>query len=130
MTEASLAIQAAVIQILNSAAGLPDGIYDKVPAGAAFPYITFTATIVNDDSAECITGSEVFFDIHVWSRAVGWPEAASIAGAIRAALDRIEIPLSGQRLIACNFLNFRRVDDPDGITRHGVVSFIALIDAD
>lgn len=134
MSEVSLMLQAAVIAELKADAGLTaeinERIYDSVPSNAQFPYITFRAPIVLDDGADCIVGSEVFFDIHIWSRAVGWPEASRIAGIVREVLDEAALNVTDHNLINLHFRDFRRLDDPDGKTNHGVMSFRALIDAE
>jgi hypothetical protein len=134
MSDVSLMMQAAVIAALKDdtdlTAEISERIYDSVPSSAQFPYVTFRVPIVVDDSADCITGSEVFFDIHIWSRATGWPEASRIAGIVRASLDEAEFNVTDHNLINLHFRDFRRLDDPDGKTNHGVVSFRALIDAE
>jgi hypothetical protein len=134
MSEVSLALQAAVLLALRShaplsALPLQGRIYDRVPSNAVFPYATFRVPNVVDDSADCVEGSEVNFAIHVWSRTVGWPEAATIAGHVRKALHLVDLPMTDFVMITCTFQEFIRLDDPDGITNHGVASFRALINA-
>jgi len=134
MSEVSLMLQAAVVAELKAASALTaivgERIYDAVPASAVFPYVTFRVDGVLDDGVDCVEASEIFFSIHVWSRAVGWPEASRIAGEIRDALDLNELDVTGYNLVNLHFRDFRRLDDPDGKTNHGVVSFRALIDAE
>jgi hypothetical protein len=47
------------------------------------PHVTIGEGQVLADLADCYNGSECFFDIHVWSRAVGYPEAKRIADLMR-----------------------------------------------
>lgn len=68
-------------------------VYDRVPAGAALPYVHIRSIQVVDDGAECIDGAEVFIDLDVWSNAVGKVEASRAAGAVRKALHEAALPL-------------------------------------
>jgi hypothetical protein len=134
MGEPSLALQGAVVSILRTdpdLIGLIAGrIYDRVPTGASFPYVTVGDDQTLPDHADCLLGStEVFATLHVWSRAIGHPEAKTIAGAIVRALNGAEPSLAPD--YALNQLEHdstRYLDDPDGLTSHGVVVFRALID--
>jgi hypothetical protein len=133
MSEVSLMLQAAVVaQLLNDGALMAlisNRVFDSVPPDPTFPYITFRCDQILEDGADCVEGSVVFYSIHVWSRSIGWPEACNIAGLIRDALDETELTVNGHRLVDMHFSQFRRLDDPDGKTHHGVVEFRALIDA-
>jgi hypothetical protein len=136
MSEVSLMLQAAVLaELLNNndlMALVSNRVFDAVPAKPTFPYITFRCDQILEDGADCVEGSEVFYSIHVWSRPEsypGWPEACNIAGLVRDILDETELTVNGHRLVDMHFSQFRRLDDPDGITHHGVVEFRALIDA-
>jgi hypothetical protein len=133
MSEVSLMLQAAVIAALKNDApfnaALGERLYDAVPPKPVFPYVTFRMGDVIGDGADCVDGNEVYFDLHVWSRAIGWPEAANAAGIIRDALDEAELSITDHSLVNLHFRTFRRLEDQDGITHHGVITFRALIDA-
>jgi hypothetical protein len=134
MSDVSLMLQAAVVAALKNdaafIAAVSERLYDAVPAKSAVPYVTIRMDDTIEDGADCVEGSEIFFALHIWSRAVGWPEAANIAGIIRAALDEAELTVTDHRLVDLHLRSFRRLEDPDGITHHGVVTFRALIDAE
>ena len=68
-------------------------VYDRVPAGAALPYVHIRSIQVVDDGAECIDGAEVFIDLDAWSNAVGKVEASRVASAVRKALHEVPLPL-------------------------------------
>lgn len=132
VNEVSLMLQAAAIAALKNHAPLSaligQRLYDDVPERPTFPYVTWGDDGTNDDSFDCVTGSEIFFSLHVWSRAVGKPEAKRIAGVIRELLDENELTVTDHHLVTLNHRITRWPSEPDGLTKHGVVTFRALID--
>jgi hypothetical protein len=103
-------------------------IYDSVPQGATFPYVTFGPVQSLTDDADCITGLEIAQQIDVWSRAPGFPEAKRIVDAVRAALHDAPIVLTENALV---YLEHRTTDtrrDPDGLTSHGIMHFEAFVE--
>lgn len=130
--EVSLMLQAAVIAALKNSVTLTgligQRLYDDVPPKPTFPYVTYADDGTNDDSADCVTGSEIFFSLHVWSNAVGKPEAKRIAGVIRSVLDEADMSVMDYHLVTLNHRITRWLTEPDGLTKHGVVTFRALID--
>ncbi len=133
MADGTLELQGAIVARLKSFAGVTalvgQKVYDEVPSTAAFPYITIGPSDEAADSADCIVGSEVTFQIDGWSRAVGLPEARRISNAIRAALEGQEFSLSTNALANLEFTSSRVFRDPDGITKHAVLIFTASIEA-
>jgi hypothetical protein len=94
-----------------------------------FPFVQIGEAQVIGDFADCIDASEVFFDVHVWSRKTSLLQAKAIGSVVRAALHGAEPALAGFTLVDLRFEDARYLRDPDGITRHGVLSFKALISA-
>lgn len=134
MSMTVLPLQAAVFTALRADSGLDgliDGrVYDRPPTGPTFPYITISNSVVNDDGAACIAGEEIFLDLHIWSRSVGSIEAKQIAAAVKSILDEADLTLdSSAALVSLHFQSARFLDDPDGLTCHGVLSFVALTEA-
>ena len=109
-------------------------IYDEVPRGpgndvrTTKPYISLGEDEVLADKAECLDGAEVTLTVHAWSAGPGDVEVKRITAAVKAAIDGAEdaLALAGQRLILIEFETARHLREPDGITRHGVVTFRAL----
>lgn len=130
MTSPSLAIQGAIVTQLRADVALDgliaDRVYDRIPAGAAFPYVTIGESQEIGNFADCYDGSETFQDVHVWSRSVGMPETKNIASAIRASLHEASLSLDGHTLELIQFRDLRILRDPDGITTHGVLTFRIL----
>ena len=101
-------------------------VFDDVPRGAAFPYVTFGLTSEKDWSTGSENGSEHVVTLHVWSRAAGRHEARTIVAAIKAALHDQSLALAGHRLINLRqeFADAQR--DADGETFHGIVRLRAV----
>lgn len=126
-SDPSLALQAAFLHaIIDGATSLAGRVFDTPPASAVFPYVTIGEIQVNADLADCYGGSESFADVHVWSRAVGFPEAKRIADEIRDALHDADLTLEGHSLELLHFRDARTLRDPDGVTNHIAMTFRAL----
>lgn len=122
-----LAAQQAIFTRINGSVGA--SVYDHVPQlpsgqpSANFPYVvigndTFVAWDTDDQ-----LGADITVTIHVWSRAKGMDEAKTIAGAIYDRLHRVALSIPGYHVIdcLCEFTEFR--NDPDNLTRHGIVRY-------
>lgn len=123
----TLALQGYMRQALGASSELAlligDRIYDRVPSEPVFPYIKIGLTQGIDQSVACLTDWEVFAQIDVWSRAVGFPEAKRIAAACDDALAERYPALNGFRVGWFEPIGQRFITDPDGITSHGVVEY-------
>lgn len=127
MSDPSLALQKAFVARLKAAAtGAGSNVYDRVPPEDPFPRITIGEGQTLKDNQDCRRGSEVFLDVHVWSRAVGFGEAKTITSQVRDALDDTALALDGHILDLLDFDEARFLRDPDGITSHVAITFRAL----
>lgn len=101
-------------------------VYDDVPQGSDFPYLTLGQSIARDWSTGTEEGNEHILTLHVWSKAKGKKEAHEIMGAVRTLLHEQALSLPGHRLINLRheFSEARR--DPDGETVHGITRFRAV----
>lgn len=131
MSDPSLEVQKAIVGALRGAVPpVAEGrIYDEVPPSAVFPYVTVGDCQVLPDKADCIDGSIVFPQVDVWTRTTGYPETKRIASEVLAALDdRTDtLVVDGYHLVVFQFEEVRYLRDPDGITRHGIMTFHGLL---
>ncbi len=104
-------------------------VYDNVPPTPTFPYISLGDSQVLPDKADCIDGTEIFFNIDGWSRNITTPEVKRISKAIVAALDDQALTVSGYTAVIFELSTVNYLRDPDGITRHVAITFRALIQA-
>ena len=130
MSSAELALQGAINFILRNDGGVAAlvevRVYDPVPDGAAFPYISFGPSQDVRQDADCFSGLEVFQQVDVWSRSRGFAECKRIEAAVIAALHGVEATKDGLRFdIEHRTTNTFR--DGDGLTAHGALSFRAEI---
>ena len=131
MTIGNFALQSAIYTALNNDSTLTNthgaGGYDDVPEGASFPYVTMGEDASNDYGTKDLDGSTVSLNIHVWSQYRGSKEVKTIMDRIHTLLHDSSLSVSG-----CNLVNTRLefmdiLRDPDGITRHGVMRFRAVM---
>ena len=103
-------------------------VYDTVPPSHVFPYVTIGDEQVLDDSNSCGEGWDVVADIHVWSRPASGSqaEAKTIRAAIHPIVEDLAVP--GFVVNAVTLEASRSLTDPDGITKHAVLTYRFSID--
>jgi len=131
----SNALQTLIFQRLTTQAGVVALVgtrtYDHPPADVSFPYLSFGASDVTEDDADCITGRIETVQIDVWSRAKdGKREAKAIADAVKDALHRWDGNMTTGALAMMRVVLVRVIDDPDGITSHGIVQVECHVEED
>lgn len=135
MSDPSYTLQKAIFDQLMATTDVRllvgDRVYHDVPpptsgdVRAQKPYITIGEDQVLADKAECMDGAEVILTIHGW--ALSYPQSKQLSAAIQEALDmNYDMALIGHRLIEMELQDIRHLSEPDGITRHAVVTFRAL----
>ena len=102
--------------------------YDTPPADAKFPYLTIGDEQNIDDGSACGAAWEVIADVHVWSR----PDTGS-RSELKRLMAQVEplltvLTLTGFRIVVQHLQGTRALTDPDGLTKHGVMTFRYLID--
>lgn len=103
-------------------------VYDSVPSSATFPYVSIGPKQSLPDDADCITGFEIFLQLDAWSRAVGFPEVERVAEEVRVSLHEYDLPLVDNALVTLTHRQTRLLRDPDGLTNHAAVEFVALVE--
>lgn len=117
------ALQKAVYELLTAA--MPTAlIYDEVPKGAVFPYISLGEHDEINWGTPLTPGTDNYFSLHVWSQEPGWEEAADLADLILQAMHGATLNVVGYRQAwDCELVSMVRLRDPDGITRHIAIQF-------
>lgn len=100
-------------------------VYDRVPQNATFPYVAIGDDTAIDWSGQTHLGEEATITIHAWSRQSGRKEVKSIMNAIDDRLHRGSLALEGYGLVSLTRDFAETMEDPDGITIHGVQRFRA-----
>lgn len=120
------AVQTAIYQALSgnaALAALVTGVYDNVPQGTAFPYVSIGQDVHNEWDTDTTQGSDCSITIHVWSRKRGRKEVKAIQAAIYDVLHRADLTQSGYKIDNLMWENSQSFMDADGKTRHGVQTF-------
>lgn len=103
------------------------GVSDDAPKDQLAPYITLGENTVMDWGTKLNDGEEITVTLHCWSEYPGKKEAKEILSLMLEALSE---PLSVEGGFHVDFarLDMAEVlDDPDGITKHGVLRVRFLI---
>lgn len=131
----SLDLQKAMVAVLRADADLQIlfggtvRLYQDVPVNPVFPYITVGA--VHEDNASVLGATilDLYPVFDVWSRAGGFSEVGQIANAIIAALhersDSLVLSESSCSALRLARPGLQTMRDPDGVTKHAVVTFAA-----
>ena len=124
----SNAIQKAIFLALTGDAGVSARVgarvADRPPETMAFPNITFGPSDFLPDDFECLPGRIETVQLDVWSRAQdGKREAKAITDAVVDALHEQPLTLETGRAVRVSLDLARMIDDPDGITSHGILQF-------
>jgi len=132
-TDPDLELQGLIVQRLKAdpdVTALVNGrVFDSVPSGAAFPYVSYGPTSTEEDDADCIKGASIYVQLDVWSRDVGFPEAKRISSAVRECLHDVDdLTLTDNALVFLNHYQTQTMRDPDGLTSHAAVLFQAFIE--
>lgn len=99
-------------------------IYSVVPQNAPLPFIRIGDDQIIEDSDECVSASEVFALVHVWTKPdpPGVQLGRQIAGVIRDILAADDFGVEGFDTVLAMFLDARHLTDPDG-SSHAVLTF-------
>jgi len=126
--ELQQAVYAALIAsaALQSYIGNPARVFDDVPPGSDFPYITLGQASVTDWSTSSDTGFEHRLTLHAWSRYDGRREVKEIMAQMHGLLHDAALTLVNHTLVNLRFIFSDVFRDPDGRTYHGVMRYRAV----
>lgn len=102
---------------------LISGVYDRVPEGATFPYVSIGEIDSQDDSTFSLDAQSVTMTIHTWSRQRGKKQTQQIMARIHDLLHRGSMAISGGYFAGSVHKFSTVLDDPDGLTYHGVARY-------
>jgi len=129
VTSPTLELQGAIVARLKDdgavAALVAGRVYDSVPAGVLFPYISLGPSDEVSEEYDCIDGFNISLQIDCWSRKLGFPEVRAIGDAVRSAL-KTELFIEHNALAYFQHRTTRTFRDPDGLTSHAAITFEAF----
>tara|TARA_B100000963_G_C22138692_1_gene456528 strand:- start:85 stop:495 length:411 start_codon:yes stop_codon:yes gene_type:complete len=129
----SFELQKSVFGVLNSA-NITDaagsaitGVFDDVPEGTAYPYIVVGEESSNNISTKSLDMHEHTLTIHTWSQYRGLKEIKVIMKQIYDNLNDVSLSVSGGQAVNMKQEFLTTLVDADGITRHGIMRFRAVV---
>jgi len=131
LTIKQFALQEALYASLNNdstlTSTLGSSVYDEAPEGSSFPYVVLGESTAIEYDTKDVDGSENTMTFHVWSQYRGAKETKNIMDRLHDLLHDYSLSVTGANLINLRFEFSDLVRDPDGITRHGVMRFRAIL---
>jgi hypothetical protein len=125
-------LQKAIYSKLNNAtisgADVSDvPVYDDIPEGTVAPYINIGEETAINDGTKTVDAVEHTLTIHVWSEYRGRYEIKHIMEQVYQNLHNTAITVSGASLVNIRQEFATTLEEADGITRHGVMRFRAIV---
>lgn len=131
MSMGLFALQSAIYSRLNSDGNLTTtlgaSIFDDVPENPTYPFVGIGQDTSVDFSTKDANGSENTITLDIFSRYLGSKETKDIMDRVHTLLHDAAITVSGQNLINIRFEFGDILREPDGLTRHGVMRFRAIM---
>lgn len=125
-------VQKAIYQVLTSDTALMNsisGVFDQVPEGSLFPYVSIGQSYSRDWSTKSSSGAQIVVTLHVFSKQGGKKQALTIMERLHTLLHQGNLSLSGHVLIMMRFEYSDVVLEDDGSTYQGIIRFRALTEA-
>jgi hypothetical protein len=129
----SFALQQAIFTALDGATindadgNAITGVFDDVPENTAYPYIVIGEETATNIDTKDKDAHEHTLTIHVWSQYRGRKEIKNIMRSVYTTLHNASITVSGASLVNIRHEFENTLTEADGITRHGVMRFRAVV---
>lgn len=121
-SDAMLPLQKKLFALLSEVLSVK--VYNAVPERADFPYVVIGEDTASEIGTKTDYGDSITANIHIWSRKTSMAEVKNLIAQIVKTLSIGKISVDGFEYCRPK-LDYRTVyNDPDGITRHGVVRYV------
>lgn len=130
MADHSFALQTAIYTALSSDTALSNmitGVYDDVPEGTAYPYVVIGEDTAINNGTKTLDGLQYTVTLHAWSQYRGRKEVKEIMARVYEILHNADLSVNNASLVNIRQEFTDSVVDADGITRHGVMRFRAVV---
>lgn len=125
----SLDLQDMIYKRLTSDPDVTWPVFDEAPAQQALPYIEFGNEDVQEDDAECITGTNHLFQIDLYHNQSGRAALKEMVDTVKRSLHEYPGELTDNALHSIRFVRSTVLQEPNGIDYHGVIQFEAMIES-
>ena len=129
----SFALQQAIFTALDGATindadgNAITGVFDDVPENTVYPYVVIGEETATNIDTKDKDAHEHTLTIHVWSQYRGRKEIKNIMSSVYTTLHNASITVSGASLVNIRHEFENTLTEADGITRHGVMRFRAVV---
>ena len=106
---------------VTAALGDPARLYDDAPDDPIFPYLTYGAMRVEDESADDAPLTAHIMTLHIWSRYGGRAEVFDILHIVSSVLSAANLDPDGLKICGFNILYSDVFRTSDRRTLHGVL---------
>jgi len=124
-------LQKAIFTKLNGnvdgLAGANIPVYDDVPQQSNYPYVQIGEETSANNGTKTLDGVEHTLTMHIWSQYRGRREIKTIMKSVYDLLHNTAISVSGASLVNVRQEFSTTLSENDGITRHGVIRFRAVV---
>lgn len=120
------AVQEAVYGVLTGDATLTDlieGVFDEVPEGTAYPYVTIGEALEQPANSHDRYGRETVLTLHVWTDTRGFSKATGITSRLVSLLDHQPLTIVGHHHVATRYEFSQTLRDPEPHVRHIPIRF-------
>ena len=124
-------LQKAIYSTLNGSVtgmgGASVSVYDDIPENTSYPYVVIGEETTANNGSVTLDGVEHTLTIHAWSQYRGRREIKEIMESVYSLLHNGAISVSGASLVNIRQEFSTTLAENDGITRHGVMRFRAVV---
>jgi hypothetical protein len=124
-------LQKAIFTKLNGNVDGLDGanipVYDDVPQQSNYPYVQIGEETSANNGTKTLDGIEHTLTMHIWSQYRGRREIKTIMKSVYDLLHNTAISVTGASLVNVRQEFSTTLAENDGITRHGVIRFRAVV---
>ena len=117
-------------QLSGSIVGLDSAnilVFDDVPENTSYPYVVIGEETAINNGSKDLDGLEYTLTVHVWSNYRGRREIKEIMQSVYENLHDTAISVTGASLVNVRQEFNTTLAENDGITRHGVMRFRAVV---
>ena len=105
------------------------GVYDHVPEGTTFPYVTIGTVTVSRWGAHDRFGARSTVTLHAWSTVLGRQETTTIVGHLMRLFDHQPLVIDGHSTVAVRHEQTITMRETDPDVRHAAVRFALTTEA-
>ena len=98
-------------------------VYDAVPQDTDFPYVTVGEATAIEWCTKTSNGTEATVTVHTWSRYPGRKECLTLMDTVLQKITETPVTFAGFAVVTVEMELMEIIEEPDGITRHGVQKF-------